>query len=303
LTESKKVSDLRIGVVGTPGKWSSELLADAFAERTGYRLLVDLGEVVVDLAQGQARFHEHALHELDALVVKKIDQEYGWSNLDRIEMLRMIESCGVRVFSRPESLIRLIDRLSCTVTLSAAGIPMPATVITEDVDEAVEAVMGFEGAVLKPLYSTKARGMRVLGVEDRAAVEREVRQFQAEGNPVMYIQRRVDIPGRDLGVAFVGGEYLATYARVSAGDSWNTTTRDGGHYEGHEPGEEIIDLARRAQDLFDLDFTAVDVVETAEGPMVFEVSAFGGFRGLQEGPGVDAGARYVDYVIGALTGG
>jgi ribosomal protein S6--L-glutamate ligase len=49
--------------------------------------------------------------------------------------------------------------------------------------------------------------------------------------------------------------------------------------------------------------TAVDVVETADGPMVFEVSAFGGFRGLKESRGFDVAQRYVDYVIHELTHG
>jgi len=35
-----------VGIVGVPGGWSSERLADAFAARTGYRLLVDAGRVV-----------------------------------------------------------------------------------------------------------------------------------------------------------------------------------------------------------------------------------------------------------------
>jgi ribosomal protein S6--L-glutamate ligase len=44
----------------------------------------------------------------------------------------------------------------------------------------------------------------------------------------------------------------------------------------------------------------VDVAETADGPVVFEVSAFGGFRGLKEGCAIDAAQRFVDYVIERL---
>ena len=49
------------------------------------------------------------------------------------------------------------------------------------------------------------------------------------------------------------------------------------------------------------DFTTVDVAETLDGPVVFEVSAFGGFRGAKEGIGLDAAARYTDYVLEQLT--
>jgi ribosomal protein S6--L-glutamate ligase len=41
----------------------------------------------------------------------------------------------------------------------------------------------------------------------------------------------------------------------------------------------------------------VDVAETAEGPKVFEVSAFGGFRGIQDASGMDAAAMLTDYIL------
>jgi ribosomal protein S6--L-glutamate ligase len=132
------------------------------------------------------------------------------------------------------------------------------------------------------------------GVRDRVAA------FKDRGNQVMYIQQMVAHPGSDLGVAFLGGDYLATYARQGSGTSWNTTTRSGGKYAPHKPSQEVLDLAWKAQDLFGLDFTCVDVVESPDGPMVFEVSAFGGFRGLLEANGIDAAALYTDYVLARI---
>ncbi len=297
---TNSASSLRIGVVGVPGKWSSERLADAIAERTGFRLLVDMSEVAIDLDRRRATLKGIELRELDALIVKKVDRSYGWSNLDRLEMLRFLQGMGVRIFSRPERLMRLIDRLSCTVTLRTAGIPMPETIVTERADVAAEAVMAFEGAVLKPLYSTKARGMRLIEPTSFERVMEQTNAFQAEGNPVIYVQRRIELPDRDYGVAFVGGKYLGTYARVRAKGAWDTTTMAGGHYAQHQPSPQIIEMAQHAQALFDLDFAAVDVAETRHGTYVFEVSAFGGFRGLSEGAGIDAAAHIADHVIEVL---
>lgn len=183
------------------------------------------------------------------------------------------------------------------MTLQSAGIPMPETVITESVDHAVEAATDFGNAVFKPLFSTKARGMIVVNREtcERSAVE----AFKA-ANPVMYIQKMVEIPGKDLGVVFLGGEYLTTYARVRSADAWTTSTAFGGKYEPYEPSPEIVSLAKRAQRPFNLDFTCVDVVETAEGLMVFEVSAFGGFKGVEKTSNIDAAERFTDYVISKL---
>jgi ribosomal protein S6--L-glutamate ligase len=196
--------------------------------------------------------------------------------------------------------MRLLDRLACTVTLRSAGIPMPPTVVTEDVHLAAEAVQRLGPSVLKPLFSTKARGMRL--VEPGPGLEDALAEFKEAGNHMLYVQQRVELPGKDLGVAFLGGQYVGTYARVRGNDSWATVVSAGGRYEPYEPSQEIIELARRAQELFGLDFTSVDVGVTDKGPIVFEVSAFGGFHGLKE-CGLDAAARYADYAIERVDNG
>ncbi len=293
------MADLKIGVVGLAGKWSTETLADEVAAATGQRLVIDMEEVSLDLANRRLLFREHDLCELDALIVKKISAVYSPATLDRLELLRVAEQAGVRVFSRAENMLRLVDRLSCTVSLANAGINMPETRVTESIDAAMAALDAFGSAVFKPLYSTKARGMCIIDARDGTQAEQAVRAFQAE-NPMLYIQKKIDLPGRDLGMVFLGGRYLGSYARVSAGDAWNTTINSGGRYAPHEPSAEAIELADRAQALFKMDFTTVDVAETADGPIVFEVSAFGGFRGAKEGIGINAAELYVQHVLTEL---
>jgi tetrahydromethanopterin:alpha-L-glutamate ligase len=290
---------VKVAVIGIPGKWSTETLADEVEAKTGFRLVVDMARVRLDLESRRLYFEGHDLCALDGLVVKKISAQYSPNTLDRLELLRMAEAAGVRVFSGAERILRLIDRLACTVTLRNHGIPMPATLVTEDVDAALEAVKRFGSAVFKPLYSTKARGMCVINADD-AEPRQAVRDFRAQ-NPMMYIQQKLDLPGRDLGMLFLAGNYLGSYARVSQNDAWNTTIHSGGRYERAEPDAELVAIAQRAQAPFGMDFTTVDLAETSAGPIVFEVSAFGGFRGAKEGLGINAAKAYVEHVLQELS--
>lgn len=288
----------KIGVVGIPTGWSTLRLLDALEEKTGFRLCIDMAEVRLDLETGKAYFQGTDLTTLDAVIVKKIAPSYSPDALDRMEILRFLHQQGLPVFSNPDSMQRLIDRLSGTAVLRLGGIPMPPTVVTEDIGEAAGVVERFGRTVFKPLYSSKARGMTV--IETGTDVRQAIAAYQAAGNPVMYIQKMVShTDGQlDLGVSFLGGNYLATYARQGSGQSWDTTTRTGGRYVPHEPTEEIIALAHKAQSLFPgMAFTCVDVVETPDGAAIYEVSAFGGFRGLLEACGLDAAAAYTDYVL------
>ena len=195
-------SSLKIGVIGIPGKWSTEVLADALEQKTGYRLVIDMKDVWADLDNQQIYYQDKNLCQLDGLMVKKISAEYSPNTLDRLELLRVAEKAGVRVFSPALSMIRLIDRLSCTVTLRNHNIPQPPTHVTESPDIAFQTVHTFGSAVFKPLYSTKARGMLVLDREmPESSLKQHIREFHRE-NPSMYIQKKVPLPGQDLGMVF-----------------------------------------------------------------------------------------------------
>jgi ribosomal protein S6--L-glutamate ligase len=240
------------------------------------------------------------LHDFDAVIMKKIGAGYRPEYGDRLDILRFLQESGVPIYSDPMRIARVIDRLSCTVTLAAHDIPMAPTVITEDVAEAVDAVQRFGRVVAKPLFTSKARGMRIIEA-GRGALS-EIEAFKGDGNPVMYIQKMLVLPGHDLGVVFLGGEYLTTYARSGPEGSWSTAVvgagvGEKGSYTPYDPSVEIVELARRAQEPFGLAFTCVDVAETEIGPVVWEVSAFGGFRGLWEARGIDAAELYVRFVL------
>lgn len=289
---------MKIGVVGTPDGWSSEFLADTVAEKTGYRLLIDMKDVRLDLHNNTCWFEGTDLNTLDALIIKKVGAWYSPALLDRLEMLRFLNEQGLPIFSKPASMISVLNRLSCTTSLQLAGIPMPPTTLTESIEEALYAVAEYGTAVFKPLYSSKGRGMII--VSDNDDVRTIVTDYAAKFS-MMYIQKVVDLEeDKDLGIVFIQGKYLTTYARCK-GDSWNTTTASGGHYASFTPSLEIIELARKAQHPFKLDFTCVDVAITPDGPVVFEVSAFGGFKGVLKARGINAAQLYVDAVIKEIS--
>lgn len=290
-----------IAVIGIPGKWSTEVLADKIEAKTGSRHVIDMADVTFDSTHGTLIANHFDLTQYDGIAVKKISQQYSPATLDRLELLRVAEAQGVRVFSPATSMLRLIDRLSCTITMQNHGIPMPDTCVTESIEDAMTFIQASEAVVLKPLFSTKARGMAVLSKNDgEEALKKALKSFQ-EDNPIMYLQRKISLSGRDMGLMFLNGEYLGAYARVAQNDSWNTTIHSGGKYENVTPPSDVIDMAYKAQNLFNMDFTTVDVAETEAGAICFEVSAFGGFRGGLEGTGIDVAERYADYIVKAIS--
>lgn len=292
----------RIAVIGNPGKWSTEVLADALEQRTGFRLVTELCRTELNLDQGTVHSEKHNLCDLDGIVIRKVGTHLHQACVQRLEVLRVAEQAGVRVFNSPEALIRLLDRLACSVTLRNHGIPMPPTLITESIDSAMEQVRLWGKAILKPLFSTKARGMEVLhaSLSDKLLKAALVRYRTR--HPIIYLQQFADIEGADMGLIFMGGQYQGAYSRIAGNKAWNTTIDSGGRYGPCTPSLEMIEIAQRAQAAFRLDYATVDMAITASGPVVFEVSALGGFKGAHAGSGINLADRFSDFVISQLSG-
>jgi ribosomal protein S6--L-glutamate ligase len=287
---------MRIAVIGRPGAWSTERLAGALGAAGVEAPVVDLGACSLRLPDPRVYHAGVPLEGLDGAVVKKIgDATGGWIVRERLQLLRHLSASGVPVWSAPDRLESAVDRYRMTVELAAAGVPVPETVVTEDAREAAAAVDRFGAAVLKPLYTSKGRGM--LRLDTSLDLESVLARHALDGAGPFYLQRFVRHPGRDLAVAVLEGRCLGAYWRVAGPGQWMTTTLAGGRYEPADPPAGAIELALRAAERFGLLFSGVDLIEADGALRVLEVSAFGGFRGLLEATGVDAAPLLADAVV------
>ena len=288
---------MRIAVIGTRGAWSTEGLAAALRFAGCAVPVIDLSLCSLRLPDPRLHYRGVPVEALEGAVVKKIgDAAEGWAVRERINLLRQLESTGVRILSEPDRLEVAVDRYRMTLELTRAGLPTPDTVLTEDIDEAMATVESFGAAVLKPLFTSKGRGM------ERLDAMRDVRtvlaRHRAAGLGPFYLQRAIEHPGRDLGVAVLDGQCVGAYWRVAAPDQWMTTTRAGGRYERACPPPAALEMALAAARHFGLVFTGVDLMETPDGGfVVLEVSAFGGFRGLSVACGIDAAPLLADVIM------
>lgn len=274
----------KIAIIGKPGAWSTEHLSKKLAFKNFEVSIFDAKEIHFDSELNQTSVSGVSLDSFDAIIIKKLG-DYQPEIIDRLNLLQLAESCGVRFYSSPSELLKMISRISCTTALLSHEVPMPNTFIGESAHQALEWLRNKKKVVFKPNFSTKAKGMQVLSsskvsLEDLTTLKK---QFG-----FLYLQEKLDIGDRDFGLAFIGDKFIGAYARVASKSSWNTTTKDGGHYAACELNDEIISVAQKAKSAFNLDFCSVDIAIVDDKPLVFEVSAFGGFNGLLKGANIDA---------------
>ena len=298
-------SKLRVAVAGIPGAWSTDRLAEALAEAGAETFAFRLADCTLSLTEGAVLLDDRDpddrdLGTLDGLVVKKLGHSGEAAAASRVQLLQQLEVRGVRMFSPADGIREVNDRYQMTQRLAQAGFPLPRTIVTEAVETASDIVQDWGRVVVKPLYTSKGRGMLLLAREE--AYRLKLRQWQREWQTPFYLQEFIPNPGRDIGVAVLGGESPGAYYRVAHPGSWLTTTSAKGHYQPCALSQEMGRLACAAADLFGLDFTVVDLVEARGGYLVYEVSAFGGFAGLWQAHGIDAARLYANHVVRTLGG-
>jgi ribosomal protein S6--L-glutamate ligase len=287
---------MRVAVAGIPRAWSSERMSEALRERGVESFVFSLGDCLHDLASGRVTLGEQDLGEVDGVIIKKLAPQDSAVARLRLHMMRSLESQGVRVFSPAGVIERAMDRYGMNRELAADGLPLPQTIAFESMDGLRLAIDTLGDAVVKPVYTSKGRGMF------RARRGDVLPDWDAE-NGRWLAQRFVEAPGRDIGACVLGGAYVGAFYRVAPEGNWMTTTFSGGHYEPCQLDQRGQDIAVRAAQLFGLDYTVVDLVETEGTYQLYEVSAFGGFRGLWTANQMDVAGLYADYIGGEIRNG
>lgn len=274
----------QIAIIGKPGAWSTEHLSKKLRAQNFEVQIFNAKEIHFNSKLNKTAVSGICLDKFDAVVIKKLG-DYQPEIIDRLNLLLLAENNGLKFYSAPSKLLKMISRISCSTALLNEGIPMPNTFIGESVDEALNWIKDKHKVVFKPNFSTKAKGMEV--IDSDSVREKDLNNLKADFG-FLYLQEKLNIGDRDYGLAFIGDRYIGAYARVASKESWNTTTKDGGHYASCDLSEDIIAVAKKAKNTFNLDFCSVDVAIVNNKPVVFEVSAFGGFNGLFKGANIDA---------------
>jgi ribosomal protein S6--L-glutamate ligase len=203
----------------------------------------------------------------------------------RMDVLHRLQARGVAVLNPPAAIETCVDKYLASARLEAAGLRVPATVVCQHADAALEAFVALGGdVVVKPLFGSEGRGM--VRVSDPEMAWRTFRTLERTQS-VLYLQRFVPHPGWDLRVFVIGDSVPTAMRRRSNGD-WRTNVAQGGMAEPVRLTSEQEELALRAAAAVGAPVAGVDLLPGPEGELyVLEVNAVPGWRALAPATGVD----------------
>ena len=203
----------------------------------------------------------------------------------RMDALHQAARLGVRIVNPPAAIEAAIDKFATLAKVRAEGLPVPETWVGEDAMRAMDAYERLGGdVVVKPIFGSEGRGLMRINDSDLAA-----RAFSAleRLGAVFYLQKFYESSCQDLRIFVVDNHVFAAIRRRARDGDWRANVARGAIAEPIEPGAELGGLAVRAAASIGAEVCGVDILPTADGPLIVEVNAVPGWRGLAGATGLD----------------
>jgi len=211
----------------------------------------------------------------------------------RLKILAILSSENVFTINPIPSIINARDKFHSLYILSKNGIPVPETLLTENVFLATEKTKEWGDVVIKPLMGSLGYGSVRTSEPDIAF---HIGKVLASINQPLYVQKYVKKPQRDIRVLVVGEEVLGAVYRISK-ESWKTNVAQGARVVKAPKIPEVEELALKATKALGLMYSGVDIGETPDGKyVVFEVNASPLWKGFQQATGINPADKIAELV-------
>lgn len=268
---------------------AQELCAGGVVDPMGFGLSVD--------GHCSIRMHGQSLDDYSAYIVRGLNRR---GEIDyQYEILELLLSHGKLVINTPMGLSTAESKPLTTYRLREAGLPVPRTAVTQDVDEARRIVAEFGTCVLKPLYGSYGIGIELITPDTPPEILLEFMQH----NRVAYIQDYVPNDGQDIRAFVVGDEVPAAMHRFAAEGEWKTNVHQGASCRPCELTPEMHEICLEAAHVAGLDYTGVDLIDGPDGPTIIELNGAPSWYGLSETTDRNMAADIVGYVLDKLASG
>ena len=241
----------------------------------------------------------HSLVEsVDVLLVRSPGKASTEQLFFRMDVLRSLERLGVRVINRPQAIEVTSDKYATSALLQENGIPVPRTVVTEGVREALRGFRELGGDVLvKPIFGSQ--GMGICRVSDEDAAWRVFFALESIGS-IILLQEFVQHEEMDIRALVIGDEVVGTMRRINP-SSWRKNIATGAEPSSVKLSREDEVLAVKSAKIVGCEVAGVDLIKRSDGKsLVIEVNGSPSWKGLQKVTKINIADQIVKYALNTL---
>lgn len=238
------------------------------------------------------RYKGESLDHFDA-IIPRIAQSYTKYGT---AIVRQFESQGSFTTASSIAINRSRDKLRAYQILAKAGVGIPKTVFARETAN-FEDVIALAGGT--PLIIKVARGTHGNGVvlaETPKAAKAVMQAFYVEGVNFLVQEFVKESAGEDIRALVVGSRVVASVKRQSLDDDFRSNTHQGGVGVPVKLTDEEKKTAVRAAKAMGLPICGVDMMRSANGPVVLEVNSSASLKTPETITKRDVATKIIEYV-------
>jgi ribosomal protein S6--L-glutamate ligase len=277
-----------------PELYSTRMLAEA-ARRRGHSVEVMdtlLFDIHVSRQNPELLYQGTPVGAVDA-VIPRIGASITFYGL---AVVRQFEMMGVYCLNESQAIARSRDKLRCLQLLSRHDIGLPPTVFTRQAEHVPDCIERVDGppVVVKLLQGTQ--GIGVVLAETAMAASSVIEAFHGLEQNILIQKFIKEANGADIRALVVGRKVVAAMRRQAVSGEFRSNIHRGGTARKVRLSPDCRKTALAAARVLGLTVAGVDLIESAEGPMVMEVNSSPGLEGIQKTTGVDVAEAIIEHV-------
>jgi ribosomal protein S6--L-glutamate ligase len=218
-----------------------------------------------------------------------------------LAVVRQFEMLGVYCLNESQAIARSRDKLRCLQLLSRHDIGLPPTIYTRDAEHVPACIERVEGppVVVKLLQGTQ--GIGVVLAESTMAASSVIEAFHGLDQNILIQKYIHEANGSDIRALVVGRKVVAAMRRQAVTGEFRSNIHRGGTARKIRLPADYRRTALAAARALGLTVAGVDLIESAEGPMVMEVNSSPGLEGIQKTTGVDVADAIIEHIERSIT--
>jgi len=273
-----------LGILHSTIREEEKLILAAAKKRGIKTQLIDIREEVFNPVLYRANF-ELAL-------------ERSVSTVKSLYTTKFLESLGITVINSSKVTSICEDKFFTSLALQEAQVPTPQFALVFGIEQAKQACKQLGGfpVVLKP--SLGSWGRLLAKVNDSDSLEAVIEHKDVLGSPyqkVIYIQKYIDKPGRDIRAFVIDNKVICAIYRNSS--HWITNTARGGIATNCPLTAELRSISKKVSEAIGGGILAIDIFETNNGLSINEINHTMEFKNSEAPTHVSISGAIVDYCI------
>ncbi len=260
-----------------------------------YVELIDHTKCSVKLGEGKPKIffgEEDVTTEFDAIIPRigtKVTRHGA-------AIVKQFEMNGVFSTARSLGITRARNKVRTLQIMARKGIPIPQTLFSINPDNIGEQIRLLGGPPVVIKLQEGTQGLGVILAESKKSAKSIIDTFYKMDTSILLQQYVEEANGEDIRIIVVGNKVVAAMKRKSGLDEFRSNVHRGAETEAVELSPKEKFIALNATKYLGLGVAGVDLMRSKKGPVLIEVNASPGLKGIEGASGVNVAKHIVQFV-------